>query len=370
MCLGNTTVRHGKKFVHLMATALIALVLAPAASAQADGVDGGVVHLKLTNGMSKRFAKEGVRLVGLKPAKAAKTGVTVLVSSGLLDPKAGSGYLFLKGGFKLVAGKRSVKVTRLVLNTAKRSLSGTVDGAQIQVAKLSSQRASIDGFSLDLALNWLKPTAKAAAIFNRKLGVNRTFAVGRSLGSATAVARFEWMTIRRGEISITFNPSFEDKLTSIEATIRSSGSAKLLGTFPTKISIPVEGGQIAPDGSTGVLLTQGGLAITQQEEPFNNSIAFLDTNIALDSHLVSGDANYNPNPKQIPFSGPIATFPNAIAIQSDDASGAVSASSVPTALHPNFASVLNEVLGVPKGKPELFTAGEALGTVAFQALTR
>ncbi|MGN6815526.1 MAG: hypothetical protein ACTHK3_05510 [Solirubrobacterales bacterium] len=364
------TAKQGKKIVALMAAALVASALAPAAAAQADGVDGGVVHLKLTDGMSKRFAKEGVRLFGLKPAKASRAGLALPVSGGLLDSKGGSGYLFLEGGFKLVAGKRSVKVKRLVFNTAKRSLSGRVDGVKMQVARLSSLRATIDGFSLDLGLNWLKPTAKAAAVFNRRLGVDRTFAVGRSLGSADAVAEFEWLTIRSGEIAITIDPGFEDKLTSVEAAIWSSGSAKLLGTFPTKVSIPVEGGQIAPDASTGVLLTQGGLDITQHEEPFDNSIAFLDTNIALDSHLVSGDANYNPNPKQIPFSGPIATFPNAIAVQSDAESGAVSASSIPVALHPNFASVLNEALGAPKAKPDLFSTGEVLGTVSFQALTR
>lgn len=35
-----------------------------------------------------------------------------------------------------------------------------------------------------------------------------------------------------------------------------------------------------------------------------------------------------------------------------------------------LASMLNEVFGAPKGRPEFFTAGETLGTVAFQALTR
>lgn len=363
--------KQGKKFVQLLATALIALVLAPVAVAQADGIDGGAVHLNLTDGMSKRFAKEGVRLVGSKPAKAGRSGLTLPISSGLLDSKAGSGYLFLKGGLKLAVGKRSVKVTRLVLNTAKRSLGGNVDGVQMQVAKLSAQRAKIDGFSLDLKLNWLKPTAKAAAVFNRKLGVKRTFAVGRSLGSATGVAEFEWLTIRSGEITVTVDPSFEDRLTSVEATLGSSGSAKLLGTFPTVLSVPLAGGQIAPDGSTGVLLTEGGLAITQHEEPFNNSIAFLDTNISLESHLITGDANYNPNPQQIPFSGPFAVLPSSIAsIQADPSSGEISSSPVPAVLHGNFVKVMNEVLGAPKGRPELFTGGEPFGTVAFKAQTR
>lgn len=352
---------------------LAALALLVPAMASADGIDGGNVHLKLGSGLAKALRQEGVQLVGVKPAKAGKSGVTLPVSSGLLDPKFGSGYLFLDGGFKLRAGKRTASLKRLVLNTAKRSLSGKVGGAKMTVAKLSPQRASRDGFALDMTLKSLTLTAKAAAALNHKLGLAGTFKAGRSLGSAAAVAHFEWLGVTGGEMVFTIEESFRKKLASVEAFVGASGSAMLRNTAPIIVAMPLEGGQVAPDGSAGVLLSQGGLSLAQHDEPFDHTIAFLDTNLSLESHLVTGDANYNPNPQQVPFSGPFATlgspnFPGAGG--GDPETGVVGSPPVPAALNPNFAKVLNEVLGTPKGKPELFTAGELIGFFAYEAQTR
>jgi hypothetical protein len=362
------------KPITLIAAIVAALVLVPAA-AQAEGVDGGNVHLRLAKSLTKVLNREGVHLAAVKPATASRAGVTLPISSGLLEQHFGSGYLFLEGGFEFQAGKRSVKLNRFVLNTTKHSLNANVDGIATKLAKLPEQKATREGFDLDLALRSLQLTPKAAKRLNRKLGLDGVFKAGRSLGLATAVAHFEWLGVTGGAITIALDPAFQEKLASVEASVGPSYSAQLVSASPTTISIPLEGGQIAPDGTTGGLSAEGGLAFTQPEvnefdEPFNNGISFIYTRISLESHQLSGDANYTPNPKQLPFSGPLATFPSAIAVQNDADSGAISAASIPLALHPNFVAVLNEVLGAPKGKPELFTAGETLGTVAFQALTR
>jgi hypothetical protein len=356
----------------LIAAIAAALALMPAA-AQAEGVDGGNVHLRLSKALAKELGCEGVRLAGVKPATASRTGVTLPISSGLLEQHFGSGYLFLEGGFKFQAGKRSVKLNRFVLNTTKHTLYANVNGIATTLAKLPEQQVTREGFSLDLALRSLQLTPKAAKALNRKLGLDRVFKAGRSLGLATAVAHFEWLGVTGGEIVFTIEEGFRKKLTSVEAFLGASGSATLRNAVLGEVAMPLEGGQVAPDGSAGVLLSQGGLSFAQHDEPFDHTIAFLDTNLGLESHLVTGDANYNPNPQQIPFSGPFAAlgspnFPGAGG--GDPDTGVVSSPPVPAYLNPNFAKVLNEVFGAPKGKPELFTAGETIGYFAYEARTR
>lgn len=355
-----------------IAAVVVALALVPAA-AQAEGVDGGNVHLRLSKALAKVLKREGVRLAGVKPATAGRTGATLPISGGLLEQRFGSGYLFLEGGFKFQDGKRSVKLNRFVLNTTKHTLNANVDGIATTLAKLPEQKATREGFSLDLALRSLQLTPKAAKRLNSKLGLGGVFKAGRSLGSATAVAHFEWLGVTGGEIVFTIEEGFRKKLASVEAFLGASGSATLRNIVLGEVAMPLEGGQVAPDGSAGVLLSQGGLSFAQHDEPFDHTIAFLDTNLGLESHLATGDANYNPNPQQVPFSGPFATLgsPNAPGeVGGDPDTGVVSSPPVPVALQPNFAKALNEVFGAPKGKPELFTASEVIGFFAYEARTR
>lgn len=351
---------------------LVALALLPAATAQADAVDGGSIHLKLTSALTRAFKQDGVRLAGLEPASAGKQGLTLPISQGLLERQHGSGYLFLGGGFKLRAGKRSVKVTDLVLDINGRALRGKVNGTAMKIAEPSPQHATIDGFDLDLALGALKLTGRAAGTLNRKLGLHDVFVAGRSLGSVTAVAEFEFLTVRSGEISFTIDPHFRERLASIEADVWSSGSAKLVGVSPSVISMPVWGGQIAPDPNLplGALLSEGGLQFIQHDEPFDHKASFLTTSIALDSKLVSGAANVDSNPQHGPYDAPFGIFPSGSTGQANPETGEVSATALPLVLRPEFAALLNEVFGAPKGHPEFFTGGEFLGSFSFRVQTR
>lgn len=259
-----------------------------------------------------------------------------------------------------------MKLSRFVLNTTKHTLNANVDGIATTLAKLPPQQATREGFSLDLALKSLPLTPKAAKRLNSKLGLDGTFKAGRSLGSATAVAHFEWLGVTGGEITITIDHGFQEKLASIEADVFPTTGAKPTGFSPTVISIPLEGGQVSPDTSIGVLRGKGGLAFVESGPPPQPSVSFPCTLISFESHSAFGSGNL----KEVPFSGSFATFPSAIAAQADPVTGEISAASLPLALHPDFAAVLNYVLGAPKGKPKLFTAGELLGTVAFRAQTR
>lgn len=349
---------------------LVALALLPAATAQADGVDGGSVQLKLTGALTKAFGREGVRLGGLGPAKAGKPGVTLPISEGVLERTYGSGYLFLDGGFRLRVGKRSVAVRKLVLDINGHALRGKVNGTTMKIAEPAPQQAQIDGFGVDVAMKSLKLTGRAATAFNRKLGLHGLFKAGRSLGSIAAVAEFEFLTIRSGEIAFTIDQGFKEKLAAVEADVVASGPAVAVSPAPTTISIPLEGGQIAPDLSLGVLLGQGGLRFVQHDEPFDHEISFLYTNVALDSHLVSAPANVSSIPQHGPYGAPFGSFPSGSVGQANPETGEISATALPLALRPEFAALLNEVFGAPKGHPEFFTGGEMLGSFGFRVQTR
>jgi hypothetical protein len=311
-----------------------------------------------------------VRMVGLGPAKAGRQGVTLPISEGLLDQRHGYGYLFLGGGFNLRAGKRSVTVKKLVLDTNHRSLRGRIDGIDMRIAEPSPHRVRIDGFNLGLTLGSLNLTGRAAGTLNHKLGLHGVFAPRHSLAAVTAIAEFETISVRSGAISFTLDQHFQERLASIETTLVAAESAKVVGTSPTVIWTPVWEGQLAPDLSLGVLLSNGGIEFLQHGEPFDRTVYFLTTDVALDSKLVTGVANVITGPQYGPYSGPLGSFPSGSVGQANPETGEVSATSLPVALHPELASVLNQALGAPKGHPEFFTGGEIIGTLSFSIQTR
>jgi hypothetical protein len=354
---------------------LAALALAPAA--QADGVDGGSAHMKLARGLAKTLRHEGIRLVRLGPAKANNASITLPIFSGLLDSQQGSGSLSLAGGFKLRAGKRTVTVRQLVLDTAQGALRAKLGGRAMKLADDAPQRVGFRGFDLGLTLKSLALTPRATAVLNRKLGLDGVFEPGGSLGSLDATAEFETLTVRGGELTLALDPRFQEKLQSLDVRAEPAYSATLLSASPTAISMAVEAGQISPDLSLGALIGKGGLRLFQPDEnqfgePFERSISCLYTDVALDSHRVSCPANVQTLYAQPPpFSGAVSSFPAAgAAVEADPISGEIGVLPLPLALDQELAGAMNSLFGAPKGHPDSFSAGEIFATFAFRVRTR
>lgn len=346
-----------------IALALVALSLLPVAGARAEAVDGGGVELKLNGSLAKKLQQEGVRLTGLRPGKAAGTSVALPIANAATEPKYGSGYFVLGGGFQLRDGKRVAKVKRLVLNTSKRALNAVVNGIAVKIAALPPQQVSLDGFDLELALRSLPLTPKAASTFNRRLGLDRVYKAGRSLGSVAATAHLESIRATSAQITIAVEGGFREKLQGVEADV-----------VAPVVSMPAEG-TIGSGLASGTLSGESGLAFRQPHEtpfgePFDYAIGFISTWVDLGSHVVSGGANVNSKEPRLPFLGPVATFPASSAFQFNPETGEASASSLPLALDPALANLMNEVFGAPKGKPSYFAAGEPFGTASFTAQTR
>jgi len=344
------------------ALVLLAFALVPAAGAHAQSLENGSVQLQLGSGLAKKLKQEGVRLTALKPAQAKGRSVTLPVTEGSLEPRYGSGYLYLGGGFQWRAGKKTATLRRLLFNPEKHVLTGVVNGSTIKLAELAPQQPSLTNFDFTDAVKSVKLTGRGATLLNRRLGLHGVFKAGRSLGTLTANGRLEYLQVSGGEITLTVDNAFREKLQSVEADVR-----------PPTLTAAVEMGRITSSLSGFVTAGEPGLVILQHDtspfgEPFDRAIGFLNTGISFESHTVSGTANVNFEPPRVPYSGPIATLPSS-PFQFNDETGEASGT-FPIALAPQMAGLLNETIGASRGKPSLFSVGEALGTVSFTARTR
>ena len=121
----------------ILAAALFALLaFAPFASAASDPVaQRHDARSPSTTGFTKylqdRRHQDRRRS---SPTKIKGTKATFTVTGGSIDPTTGSGTVTLGGGLKFKAGKKSTTVKGLVLNTAKKSLTGNVGGKKIKFA--------------------------------------------------------------------------------------------------------------------------------------------------------------------------------------------------------------------------------------------
>jgi hypothetical protein len=348
----------------LLVTALVlaALALVPAGAAHAMPLENAGARLQLNGALAKKLKKEGVRLFGLKPSQAKGRTVTLPATEGSLEPRFGSGYLYLGGGFKWQAGKRTAIVRRLILNTEKRALLAVINGTTMKLAELAPQQLAITGFDFTDAVSSMNLTGRAGSTLNRKLGLPGLFKTGRSLGTATATGRFVELQVTGGDITLTVDNAFRQKLQSVEADVRS----------PT-VAMTAQGGRLT-SGLSGFVQGENGFTFvqpgkTELGEPVERAIGFVTTSISLESGQVSGAANVDfPRPGTLGYSGQLATTPTS-PVQFDPAGG-VAGATFPMALHPAMAALLNETIGASREKPSLFSAGETLGTVSFTARTR
>jgi hypothetical protein len=339
---------------------LAVCALLPTAAASAQPIETAGVQLQLNSALAKKLKKEEVRLVALGPARVQGRNVTLPATESSLEPGGGSGYLYLGGGLKWRVGKRVATLRRLLLNVEKHVLVAVVNGSTIKLADLAPQQFTLAGFDFTDAVSSLKLTGRAAALLNRRLGLERVFKAGRPLGAATATGRFSALRLTGGDVTLTVDNAFREKLQSVEADVR----------FPLPIS--VQGGELTASLS-GFVFAENGLTIFQHDssefgETFDRSISFITTGVSLETHKVSGGANVGYEPPRLPYSGPLATIPDS-PIGFNPETGEASAT-FPMALDAAMASLLNETVGAKKGKPTLFSAGEPLGTISFTARTR
>ena len=158
--------------VSILAAALFALLaFAPIASATPDPVESGYTKVALNNNWFKYLKTFGIKVQKVKPSKQkGKKQFTFSATEGSMDPTNGLGTMSLSGGLKFKAGKKSVVVKALVLDTGASKLTAKIGGKKVKFATAKGLSYSRNGFGVNVKLNKLKLTNSAANLLNKKTG--------------------------------------------------------------------------------------------------------------------------------------------------------------------------------------------------------
>jgi hypothetical protein len=340
--------------------------VAPSAAA-ADTIGGGRTNITLNKSLYRLMRADGVEVSGLRPAGVDGRRVTLPVSSGLLESTYGTGYLFYKGGIVMKAGGHKVALRKLLLNTEKDWLRGSMGGTKLFVATARDRRARRDGFDgIAVALE-LRLTRRAAAILNRRLGLDGVFRGRQRLGAVSTSAKRDQVTVTGGTLYLAVDAGFDAKLQSLEVELRPQETGTAAGSAPQTLALPLLPSGIRPDLREGGLYSEAGFTLIGEGSP-GRQARFLGVGVPLESGTISGGLWMDPVP---PFPGLVGTTPIAnvsFASAIDRTTGAVTAPSTPATLAPGAAARFNEAFA-PPGET-VFNAGEPFAAVSFAVQTR
>jgi hypothetical protein len=378
-----------------MVTALVALLaFAPLASAAKDPLAGGTTTIKLNNGLYKELKKHGVKVSGVKPATVKNRTVKLPVAGGELDPLSGQGVVEHSGGVKLKRAKKSTTLKSLVLDTAKKSLSGKLGGKKLKIASLAGMSFKRDGFGVDVSVRKLKLTAKAAKLLNKKLGI-KVFKANANAGSSSSATQ---------PSTVTVLPSGKASLVTDKATVKKFENPPIpkggLGVkiepltpaelefppFPPILKFPIGGGTIAPNATSGIVQTTGGVKLVQTPEesgipiPGTTTMTLKAIWVDLGAHTASVEviveSTISPklNLGNLARSSIADVNLTGATVKSDPTAHTVTVENAVATLQAVTAETLNSVFGAPydeaKIPHEKFAPGDGLGIFSFTAQTQ
>ena len=278
----------------LVAALFAALALAPLASAEPDPLAGGTTTVTLNRGIAKQLKKADLKITATKPGKARGTKLSLPVIGGKVDPTTGAGVITHGGGLKIRAGRRSVKLAAVELNTATKSLSAKLRGRKVKLARLAGLSFTRKGFHTNIRVKKVKLTGAAAKSLNQALarkprrGAKEAKPVFRGntvLGSARAATQPRTVTVVPGNsLALTIDPTLLSKLKDVETNVAVIPPTAAANVF----SSPIIGGTISPLGTSGVVSSSGALKLVQNSPDGHLPTIFSLGNIAV--HLAEKTA--------------------------------------------------------------------------------
>jgi hypothetical protein len=341
------------------------LAIAPTAGATYDPIAGGQTKLTLAKPFLALLKENGV-VLSASGGAAVKAGVaTFPLTAGKLDPVSVRGLLEHEGTLTFARGRHKLPMKALQLKTTQASspLSAKFGGGKLKLASSSKLTTARSGFGLRAQVGAIRLSAKLATRLDKKLGLRGVFGEGQLLGSSTTTAQPATVTIEEaGRAELLLAPDFAAKLASLFVAVNPIFPAEHLGA---PFTLPIVGGQIAPDAGAGTLETAGSLELIQQD----GGQAFI-RELAPELGLGSTRAEYQfiPSPTA---PGPLSSGPllglGAGTVVSEPDARTIALAGAPLALPASTAQALNETFAKPQGKSNVFQAGEALGAITFTA---
>lgn len=344
--------------------AICSLGMATAQRASAEGIVSGATQFELSRGLFKALKKDGVRLSKVGTGTVAGRFVTLPVFDGQIDFGSGSGSFASDGGFRLGAGKRRVKVTRLTVETLRGTLRATVNGTKLMLAAIPHHDFAREGFGDAIASSGLHLTPRASTLLNRKLGLD-VFRPDRAFGSFSASLQPGEAQVLGGSVRFEFDSDFAAKVKSLGFEVQpmeSTGGP----TDPPVFSAPLLAGSIDPGRTRTWGMAEGGFRITNPEGPgptvdwWNLGLSF-ETGKLITSGLAHNEfGQLTPAPPQ-----PLAALdPAGTQLTIDPTYRTVSITSAAT-LEAAAASYINQVFAIDRGKAPVFAAGDRLGWISL-----
>jgi hypothetical protein len=377
--------------VALVAALAALLALAPFASAASDPLASGTTTLTLNKNLFKKLKKGGVKLIKVSPATLKVRTLALPVLGGSLDPTNGLGTVEQSGGIKFKHGKKSAVVNELVLETTTGALNAKVAGKKMKLASLSGISSARNGFGANVTIGSSKLTGKAAKQLNKKLGFTgkqakkAPFKGGKGLGSALAETQPKTVTILPGgNASLVTSLATDQKLAEVLVGIETVAPTTETAPLPPTFAFPISGGTIAPNASSGIVQTSGGLMLNQVFVP---SVA--ETTMTLNAIYV--DLGAKTATVEVILKSTISAEINKLGnlgrssiadisltgatIKSDPSARTVSVENASATLQAVTAETLNSVFVEPfeaftSTKAEHFAAGDPLGSFSFTAQTQ
>lgn len=363
----------------LLAAAVAAafLAFASTASAARDPIAGGTADLHLKQGFQHKLANLGATVQPVGAGTVTGTKIGLAVRDGMFDPTDAQGHLETRGGFKFQLGERGVPVTQLTVNTVRGIVYAKIAKAHMELGTLAAPTTAREGFGANLKSVKLSLTAKAAQRISNRLGLrgSKRLNPGRVLSNAYATAQPETVTVlpqgaaRLKVDAATLKKLSEKGVKQQDITAIAPATESGAATF----DLPISGGNLAPDASTGTISSAGGVQIAKQTDSLSPTMKLTAVIVDFGAKTATVELEILPKP---PFPG--AAGRTAIAdlvlpaksLTADPASRTISIKGAEARLQASAASTLNSVFNQPAPEPppsSNFVVGDPLGTFSLTA---
>jgi hypothetical protein len=350
----------------MAALLLIGCLLLPVARAGAeyDPVAGGTTRLKLHPSFIDLMRRNGVGISAVAPAVLRGGTVFFPVVEGKFDPVGEKGTLRHDGALVLRRGNRKLPLKALQLKTAARRspLSAKLGGGQLKIGTVKQLVVSRRGFGNRVRIAAWALSAKAATRIAKKLRLRGVVKAGQPVGRiVTTVDPATVTLLPRGRVTVTLDPGFAAKLSSLFVAVNPIFPAEHPGPF----TMPIAAGSISPAGVGGLVETQGALEFIQLH---GGQVFWAETRLDLAARTVLPEIDVEPSP---PYAGKAGAAVvgswGGGAFVADPKSRAISLAWATQTLNTAAAATFNQVFAEPQGKQEVFVPGEAVASVSFEA---
>jgi hypothetical protein len=348
-----------------LAAAVTLVGLIGAERASAEGIASGATRLELNRGLFKALKKDEVRMTKVGLGRVSGRVVKAPVSGGLIDVATANGWIDSSGGVRFRAGRRSVQLAQLTLDTSKGVLRGVLAGQKMEIAAVPRYEFSRVGWGDVIEVSRLRLTRRVSSLINRKLDLD-LFRPGRAFAAVSSSIQPEWDQMLSGTFQLDLDSGTVAKIESLGVDVQTPGSTAQ-GSEPPVFAAPLIAGSIDPAMVHIFGQAEGGLRVSDADAPspevswFNLGYSF-ETGKLLSTALAHTEAGQlAPAPP-----GPLAAVDLAGATVSVDSnSRTVTITNARATLEAGTADYINTTFAQPKGKAPVVAAGDPLGTFSM-----